>query len=120
MSVSEVRMGRGDDNRVYVQGPAKTFGLPYKAARMMARELLRLADECEEHELAERIIQDGAILDAANSPVGLTRDPRLKEEIRKEAQWGVGRKVPKINGVPTGEVVGTPGFFATPPDKERN
>lgn len=112
--LGEVRMGQ-DGKKVYIEGPGKAWGMPWQVARQVARELFRLSQQIEELEKVDQIIQDGAILDAANSPVGLTSHPKIQEEIRKEAQHGVGRKVPKIHGVPSGAVVGTPGFHATPP-----
>lgn len=62
--------------------------MPWEAALEAGRALIQVGRLAEEHEKASCIITDGAILFRKGIPIGLTDNPKIQEEIVKEASWG--------------------------------
>ncbi len=60
--------------------------MPPEAARMLGRALLAAAAKAEEYAKANSVILDSAILLRSGAPFGITSNPRILDEARKEAQ----------------------------------
>lgn len=88
----------------------------WKLAQEIARAIVAVSKKAEEIENVERIIRDGALLDRLQIPIGLTNNPAIKDEIRKEAQWDreLRRHVPTPS-IASKEVFGTPTITNAPP-----
>lgn len=96
------------DDRTFIE-------LGWKEAGEMSAILRNLSKQAEEVANVERLIQDGAILDRLGIPVGLTSNPKIQGEIRKEAQHNrdLRRYLPSIPSVHSKEVFGTPTITQT-------
>lgn len=87
------------DNRVFLE-------LEPKAADEFANALRQSARRAEECLLAEKIINDGAILARAGSPILLS--VRFRDDIVKEAAWNSDLRRYMPGGVPSREKFGSP------------
>jgi hypothetical protein len=112
-----VRIGIDDaSHQVYIELGGSAHLVPWNVAKEIALTLLGKASEAEQIAKVHQIVDDQAILHAAGTNIGLTDNPKIKKEVIKEAQWGIGRKVPKNPGmsVPSAEAYGTPKIIPHP------
>lgn len=103
---------RAEGGNVLLVFNNRAIKMPWEAALEVARHLAGKAREAEEFVKAESIIKDGAILDRLGIPFGLSSNPKIKVEVRKEAQWDSdlrkkikGSRVPSVHSK---EAFGTP------------
>lgn len=97
----------GIDNRAHT--------IPWEQALELARGFYQKAMEAEEYAKANRIIADGALLTRLGVPVGMTNNPKLMNEIGKEAAWNSELRRQFPGGVKALSVVGTPAVKRGPP-----
>jgi hypothetical protein len=107
----------GDKVTLIIDGTGHT--LPYQQAFELARAIYVKAQKAEEFAQANRIIADGALLTRLGVPVGLTNNPKLKDEIRKEAAWNGELRRYLPGGVKSKSVVGTPAVRRAAPQMIR-
>lgn len=107
MALTEVTIRSEGDKVLWVIG-GKAHTIPYAQAFEIARGLYIKAQEAEEFACANRIIADGALLTRLGVPVGLTNNPKMKDEIGKEAAWNTELRRALPGGVKARAVVGTP------------
>lgn len=78
--------------------------------------LLEKASMAEEHARANEIILDSAILLRAGVPIGLSSNPKIQAEARKEAVWNRDlRRYMRGGGIASGEQFGAPTITQHPP-----
>lgn len=105
----------GDRVIVFVDGQLK-LNLPYEAAEVVARAMLYHVRNAEESDpkIAPKIAFDQAILLRSGAPFGLSSDPKIVNEARKEAVWNseLRKYMPSGNIASRGEF-GRPGVIGT-------
>ncbi len=79
-----------------------------KAAIQMGKTLIALGKKAQEIEEVDRIIHDGAIINRAGLPFGITDHPKIKDEIHKEAQYNRELRRYMVPSIKSGEVFGAP------------
>jgi len=96
--------------------------IPWNAALEVAKEMKAKALKIGEATHADKLINDQALLIRLSIPLGLSDNPDIKKEALKEAQWNseLRRYLPNVKGIPSGEVVGTPGIIMHPPKGGNN
>lgn len=98
--------------------------IPWDAALEVARALMVQVKRIQEDVNAGRLISDQALLIRLGIPLGLANNPNIKKEAFKDAQYDpLLRKYitgPRVKGIPSGEVVGTPGLIQHPPKGGNN
>lgn len=107
-----------DGERVIIEFDGKTAkSVPWEHALEVANAIKSNAKLCEQYAKANQIIHDAAILARTGIPVGLTSDPRMQDEARKESQFNreIRRSnLPGIGSVASQEVFGTPAVRNSP------
>jgi hypothetical protein len=91
--------------------------IPWQRADEIAKALMGNARICEENGNADKIIHDAAILARTGLPIGLTNNPKMQEEARKESMHNreIRRSnLPDIGSIPSQEVFGTPAVSRSP------
>lgn len=88
--------------------------LPPEAAREIARALLAKAVEAEEYARANQLILDAALLFRAGARFGLTSNPRILTEARKEAQSNRDLRRYLPGGIRSQEQIGRPTVLNVP------
>ena len=96
--------------------PDKTYVLRKPMAHELYRALIIKAREAEEQDKAAQIAFDAAILLRAGANFGLTSDPRIQEEAKKESAWNSDLRRYMPGGVKSREIFGTPTVLAHPPE----
>jgi hypothetical protein len=99
---------RVDGENVTLELNGRATEMPAHAAREIARALMQKALEAEEYARAEGIILDSALLIRAGLPFGLSNNPKILDEARKEAVWNRDLRRFMPGGVRSTAVVGTP------------
>lgn len=100
---------RTDGAKVFVGVNDRMFlEIGAKEAKEFVRELARAALLAEEHEQAERLIHEGAILARAGFPLTLSDHPKILDAVRSEAAWNSDLRRYMPGGVKAKELVGTP------------
>ena len=110
---------RADKGYVYllVQGrPA--LELPWEAAVQLAKAIRTKAMEARENVQHDIVIADQAMLMGLGSPLGLSRNPKLLREARKDAEHllrpGHLRRKKPAGGITSPEAVGMPAIAVHP------
>lgn len=97
------------DSRFFVQ-------LEASAAREFWEQLHGQIKLAEEHEQAERIIRDSAILMRAGAPIALSNNPKIVDAAKQAAAWDSDlRRYMPMNGITSQESFGTPRIIQTAP-----
>jgi hypothetical protein len=99
---------RQEGDRVIVEIDGRGYTIPWKHALDISRGLYRVSKQAEEFASANRIIADHALLTRAGFPVGLSNNPKIKDEVRKESAWNGFLRKHFPGGVKSREVFGTP------------
>ena len=111
MSISLVRQ---EANRVHLIINGKLVAnMPWQAADEL-RDALRIqARAAEEHEKADQIISDGAMLLRAGVRIGLTDNPKMQQAIINEAVGNttLRRNIRPLQGVASQEILGLPRVY---------
>jgi len=84
-------------------------------ALALANALYRCSLQAEEQAKAERIALDTAILYRAGAPLGLSNDPAILDEAKKEAAWNSELRRAMPGGVKSAEAFGVPAVRRGPP-----
>jgi hypothetical protein len=83
--------------------------LPPAIAREIAHWLIKKAGRIEQLQNIAQTVIDQAILERANTGVGLVADPKILDEAHKEAQWNKDlRRYMPLNGIEPKSIVGLP------------
>ncbi len=107
---------RQNGTNVQIIYEGRCIEMPWQAALEIASQMHRIAKMAEAEDKHEGLIMDTAILHRAGSPVGLSDDPRIKAEARKEAQWNRDlRRYMPAPSIASKEVFGVPVIKQTPP-----
>lgn len=97
------------DKVVLVLNGKRVCDMPPEIAQQASKLLYQKALQAQEHRDANRIIMDQAIMQRAGMPFGLSRNHKIVEEARKEAQWNsVLRRFMPLRGIEPRAIVGTP------------
>lgn len=106
-------MVKREGDRVMFVLDGKCYMIPALQAREIAKLLNSAAARVEEIENATKIIADGALLARVGFPIGLSNDPKIKDEVRKEAAFNreLRRAIP--GSVKSREVFGVPSLTHT-------
>jgi hypothetical protein len=119
-----IRIRNDGFNIFLVSGTGVTVALPWSAALEVAKEMTAQARKIEEVVKANQIIADQALLIRTGIPLGLSDNPDIKKEALKQAQWDPKlRKYitgSRVRGIPSGEVMGTPGVIQHKPKEAIN
>lgn len=108
----------GLDVLIFMDGQ-KVMDLPWDAALNLARAIKIQARRIEEQVKALKIIQDNAMLLRSGAPFGLSNDPKIIEESKKEALYNPKlRKYMPFKGITSQEAFGRPTIIQHPPKKE--
>lgn len=103
---------RQEDNRVLLMRGSTTLSMPWEVALALGQALIAKAREAEATTKVQDIIQDQSILTRLGVPFGLSNDPRVQAEAKKEAQWGSWfRRMIPLKGIRSREAVGTPTIY---------
>lgn len=86
----------------------KVTKMPPSVAKQLAQVLRHHAAKADEYIHANRIIADHALLTRAGFPVGLSDNPRIKDQVRQEAAWNSELRKALPGGVKSREVFGVP------------
>lgn len=93
-------------------------------AMNLSRFLRKHAALAKEYEIPEQIIEDQAILMRKGAPIGLSDNPDIQKEARKEASWSrkLRRFIPfaKFGAIQSRERFGIPTIIKKPPTNERS
>ncbi len=92
--------------------------IPQKLCAKLWPALLTKARECEEQEQAERIAYDNAILFRAGVPIGLSDDPKIRDETAKLAAWDSDLRRYMPGGIKSKVMCGTPVIVVHPPKEK--
>jgi len=82
--------------------------MPWDAAIQVAKAIMSQAKKAEEYAKANQIIFDHALLTRVGFPVGLSNNPKIITEVKKEAVSNRDLRRYLPGGVKSGEVFGTP------------
>lgn len=100
---------RAEGSKVLIAVNDRVFlEIGYREGKELVRAVHIAALKAEEYAQAERLVYEGAILARAGLPFTLSDDPRIKDEVRKEAAWNSDLRRYMPGGVKAKEVVGTP------------
>lgn len=93
--------------------------MPWQQALELSRAIHGQAKQAEAWAKASAIAKDQAILTRLGVPIGLSSDPRVIAEARKQAAWDrdLRRYIPqaRAKGVGSAEIFGTPTITQGPP-----
>lgn len=106
---------RQEGSKVLLEINGKSIELPHEVARAIGRGLIVKAQQASEYERANLIIADSAFLLRAGIPIGLTSNPKILAEARKEAQSDRTLRKYLPGGIKSQEQVGAPVITQTPP-----
>lgn len=106
-----VRSSAGPET-VVVNLRDRSFEFSPPMAREFASALTAKAREVEEQERAASIALDAAILLRAGVPVGITSDPKIRDEAGKLAAWDSDLRRYMPGGVRSAEMLGRPSILA--------
>lgn len=95
----------------------RVLDVHWSKADDIARYLTRKARQAEEHEKADAIAYDGAILLRAGAPIGLTDHPKIREEVCKIAAWDSRLRRYMRRGIKATRLPGVPRLIVRPPSK---
>lgn len=105
--VQEARVGRSGQV-VLLQIGGKTVEMPWEVAVTLGRALLAAGRDAEEQAKAPTIARDAAILLRAGAPVGLSSDPKIRDEAGKLAAWDEQLRRYMPGGIRSEEMLGRP------------
>jgi len=119
MSDVSVRIRAEKDKVLLCVKGRPALEIPWEAADRLWRAIRQKTVEAREYARANVIVADQATLLAAGVPVGLTVNPILQHEARKEAAHllrpGYLNTKRTVAGIPSAEHVGSPRIIAHPP-----
>jgi hypothetical protein len=92
--------------------------LPKKLAQAFYKALVAKARDAEEQDKAESIAMDAAILLRAGANFGLSSDPKIQEEAKKESAWNSDLRRYMTGGIRSLAVFGRPTVTALPAEEK--
>jgi len=114
----EVKIDK-DKGRVIILEEGKVvLDVPWNMALSIGRSLIKQAKIVEEHENANQIIKDQALLQRVGFPIGLTNNPAIQKESMKEAVNSRELRRALPGGIKSQSAVGTPTVIKKPPKEE--
>jgi hypothetical protein len=105
----------GDGAPVTVRIGRDFVMLEKRAATAIARALIKGKLRLDELNEAERIARDTAILYRSGAPLGLSNDPAIIDQAKKEAAWDSHLRRCMPGGVKSAEAFGVPAVRRGPP-----
>jgi len=115
MTTQQLRI-RQNGNQVQLIYNGKCIEMPWQAALEVAGHIKSIAKLAEAEDAHEGLILDTAIRHRAGVPMGMSNDPRIKAEAKKEAAWNRDlRRYMPVPSVASKEVFGVPTIKQTPP-----
>jgi len=105
--VQEARVGRSGQLVLLVIG-GKTVEMPWQAALELGRALVSRARDAEEQAKAPQVARDAAILLRAGARIGLSSDPKIRDEAGKLAAWDEELRRCMPGGIKSQEMLGRP------------
>jgi hypothetical protein len=119
--IKTVRIGH-DGFHVILEQDSRILMIPWQAALEVAKGMTAQARKVEEIVKANQIISDEAFLNRLGFPMSLTKNPDIKKEAFKEAQYDpkLRKYLPNAPGIPSSEAVGIPGLIQHPPKGGNN
>jgi len=106
--VRQVYIGREGDRIYIAEDNQRVLAMPWGMAIEVARALLAKAREAEEHEQAQAVALDQALLIRAGARIGLTSNPEILKQAAKEAAWNSDLRRYLPGGIRSHEIVGRP------------
>jgi len=114
----------GQDIYVLLDGRSVLGAMDWRSAKALAILLIRAANKCEEHEKADSIVFDQALLLRRGwGFLGLSNNRDIQHEAMKEAGHNttLRKAIPHISSsIQSQEAVGTPTLIKEPPGKKDN
>ena len=105
--MSSVRVLQNGSRVLLLSNGRLVADLPVKAARELSKALRSVSALAEEWEVAERLIDDQALMIRTGAPVGLTDNMAINKAALTEAQWGKYRRyIPNPGGIKSQAVFG--------------
>lgn len=109
-----------DKGRVIILEEGKVvLNVPWNMALSIGKSMIKQAKIVEEHENANQIIKDQALIQRVGFPVGLTNNPKIQKEAMKEAVNSKKLRKALPGGIKSQSIVGTPTLIQKQP-KETN
>lgn len=106
-SLNNLRV-RSEDHTVILEVDGRGRRMSWQKADEIATAIRAAARKAEEHDCANRIIADHALMTRAGCNIGLSNHPKILEEVRKESVWNrmlrrflPHREVKAVFGTPT-------------------
>lgn len=78
---------KDEGKNVVINLDGKVVSVPWQAALDISRAIHIKAKKAEEFDNVNKIIFDHALLTRVGSMIGLSNDPKIKEEVKKESVW---------------------------------
>lgn len=120
--MSEIRVIQNGARVVLLINGKRVEGMPHQSAAQLGKALLGVARLAEEWDQAERIAADQALLMRAGAPFGLSDNPKILAEARKQARHDrdLRRYIPRpaIPAIASRETFGAPTIRQTPPKEQ--
>jgi len=119
MAIEAIRIGAEGDKVIIAIKGRPALEIPWQHADQLWRAIRQKTIHAREHAQAAIIVADQATLLAAGVPVGLTGNPVLQREARKEAAHllrpGFLNTKRTVEGIPSAAVVAQPTITVRPP-----
>lgn len=103
---------------VVFQIEKRGYRMPYQTALAFANVMIKNGKIAEEYANAEQVVMDGAILLRSGAPFGISDNPKINEEIKKEAVSNRLLRTSMTGGVKSREQFGTPSLILGDPQQE--
>lgn len=121
--MSEIRVIQNGARVLLLIDGKRVEGMPHHAAMQLSRALAGVAKLADEWDQAERIVADQALLMRAGAPFGLSDNPKIIAEARKQAELDrdLRRYLPRpaIPAIASRETFGAPTIRQTPPEEQK-